>query len=153
ALFVVWELTDEHPVVDLRLFRNRNFSTGTFAIALSYGAYFGSIVLMPLWLQQFMGYTATDAGLVLSPVGLLAIALTPIVGRSSGKIDPRLLATTSLVIFAVVAWMRSRFNTDVDLWTLIIPTVLQGAAISCFFIPLTGLALGDLRQDQIAAAT
>ena len=153
ALFLVWELTDEHPVVELRLFRNRNFTTGTVAISLSYGAYFGSIVLMPLWLQQFMGYTATDAGLVLSPVGLLAIFLTPIVGRTSGKIDPRLLATTSLVIFAVVAWMRSRFSTDVDLWTLIVPTVLQGAAVSCFFIPLTGLALGDLRQDQIAAAS
>jgi DHA2 family multidrug resistance protein len=152
-LFLAWELTDEHPVVDLRLFANRNFTTGTVAIALSYGAYFGSIVLLPLWLQQFMGYTATDAGLVLSPVGLLAIILTPIVGRSSGKIDPRLLATTSLVIFAVVAWMRSRFNSEVDIWTLIIPTILQGAAVSCFFIPLTGLALGDLRQDQIAAAS
>ncbi|HEY2337307.1 MAG TPA: DHA2 family efflux MFS transporter permease subunit [Burkholderiales bacterium] len=153
ALFLAWELTDEHPVVDLRLFANRNFSTGTVAIALSYGAYFGSIVLLPLWLQQYMGYTATDAGLVLSPVGLLAIILTPIVGRSSGKVDPRLLATTSLVIFAVVGWMRSRFSSDVDLWTLIVPTVLQGAAISCFFIPLTGLALGDLRQEQIAAAS
>jgi DHA2 family multidrug resistance protein len=57
------------------------------------------------------------------------------------------------VIFAVVGWMRSRFSSDVDLWTLIVPTILQGAAISCFFIPLTGLALGDLRQEQIAAAS
>jgi DHA2 family multidrug resistance protein len=153
CLFLVWELTEEHPVVDLSLFRNRNFSTGTLAIALSYGAYFGSIVLMPLWLQQYMGYTATDAGLVLAPVGLLAIILTPIVGRTSGKIDPRILATASLVVFAVVAWMRSRFNTEVDIWTLVVPTLIQGAAVSCFFIPLVGLALGDLRQDQIAAAS
>src|SRR5262249_36473897 len=56
-------------------------------------------------------------------------------------------------VFAVVAWMRSRFNTEVDLWTLVVPTILQGAAVSCFFIPLIGLALGDLRQDQIAAAS
>src|SRR5205085_10373054 len=147
------ELTDEHPVVDLRLFGNRNFSTGAVAVAVSYGAYFGSIVLMPLWLQQFMGYSATDAGMVLAPVGLLALILTPIVGRTSGKIDPRILATTSLMVFAVVAWMRSRFNTEVDLWTLVIPTILQGAAVSCFFIPLVGLALGDLPQQQIAAAS
>jgi DHA2 family multidrug resistance protein len=153
CLFLAWELTDAHPVVDLRLFMNRNFTTGTVAIALSYGAYFGSIVLLPLWLQQFMGYTATDAGVVLAPVGLLALVLTPIVGRSSGKVDPRMLATTSLVIFAVVAWMRSRFNTEVDLWTLVVPTLLQGAAVSCFFIPLVGLALGDLPQEQIAAAS
>jgi len=153
ALFLVWELTDEHPVVDLHLFRNRNFSTGTLAVALSYGAYFGSIVLMPLWLQQFMGYSATDAGMVLAPVGFLALILTPIVGRTSGKIDPRYLATFSLLVFAVVAWMRSRFNTNVDLWTLVVPTIIQGAAVACFFIPLIGLALGDLRQDQIAAAS
>src|SRR3954449_2868400 len=117
CLFMVWELTDEHPVVDLSLFRNRNFTTGTLAIAFAYAAYFGSIVLMPLWLQQYMGYTATDAGMVLAPVGLLALVLTPIVGRTSGtRIDPRYYATLSLVIFAVVAWMRSRFTTDVDLW-------------------------------------
>jgi MFS transporter, DHA2 family, multidrug resistance protein len=153
ALFLVWELTDEHPVVDLSLFRNRNFSTGTMAISLAYGAYFGSIVLLPLWLQQYMGYTATDAGLVLAPVGLLAIVLTPIVGRTAGNVDPRLYATTSLIIFAVVAWMRSRFNTEVDIWTLVVPTILQGAAVSCFFIPLVNLALGGLRQDQIAAGS
>src|SRR5882724_9054844 len=153
CLFLVWELTDDHPVVDLRLFANRNFSTGTLAIALSYGAYFGSIVLLPLWLQQYMGYTATDAGWVLAPVGVLALILTPIVGRTSGKIDPRILATTSLVVFAVVAWMRSRFSSEVDIWTLVIPTILQGAAVSCFFIPLVGLALGDLPQQQIAAAS
>jgi len=153
CLFLVWELTDGHPVVDLSLFRNRNFSTGTLAIALAYGAYFGSIVLLPLWLQQYMGYTATDAGWVLAPVGVLALLLTPIVGRTAGKVDPRVYATTSLVIFAVVAWMRSRFNTEVDIWTLVVPTILQGAAVSCFFIPLVNLALGGLRPDQIAAAS
>ena len=153
CLFLVWELTEEHPVVDLSLFRNRNFSTGTMAIALAYGAYFGSIVLVPLWLQQFMGYTATDAGLVLAPVGFLALFLTPMVGRTAGKVDPRLYATASLLIFAVVAWMRSRFNTQIDLWTLVVPTIIQGAAVSCFFIPLVNLALGGLRQDQIAAGS
>src|SRR5690349_9431760 len=153
CLFLVWELTEEHPVVDLSLFRNRNFSTGTLAIALAYGAYFGSIVLMPLWLQQYMGYTATDAGLVLAPVGVLALVLTPIVGRTTGKVDPRIYATASMIVFAAVAWMRSRFNTQVDIWTLVVPTILQGAAVSCFFIPLVNLALGGLRADQIAAGS
>ena len=153
CLFLAWELTEAHPVVDLSLFRNRNFSTGTLAISLAYAAYFGSIVLLPLWLQQYMGYTATDAGLVLAPVGVLAIILTPIVGRFGNRIDTRLLATTSLVIFAIVAWMRSGFNVEVDIWTLVWPTVLQGAAVSCFFIPLIALSLAGLRQDQIAAAS
>ena len=152
-LFLVWELTDEHPVVDLRLFARRNFWTGTLSISLSYGAYFGSIVLLPLWLQQYLGYTATQAGWALAPVGLLALILTPLVGRTSGRIDPRLFATAALVIFAVVAAMRGAFNAQVDLDTLIIPTVIQGAAVSCFFIPLVALSLSGLRPDQIAAAS
>jgi DHA2 family multidrug resistance protein len=153
VLFLVWELTDEHPVVDLRLFARRNFWTGTLAVSLSYGAYFGSIVLLPLWLQQYMGYTATQAGWALAPVGLLALFLTPLVGRASGKVDPRIFATAALAIFAVVAAMRGRFNTQVDLETLIIPTLIQGAAVSCFFIPLITLALSGLRPDQIAGAS
>lgn len=152
-LFLVWELTDEHPVVDLRLFARRNFWTGTLSISLSYGAYFGSIVLLPLWLQQYLGYTATQAGWALAPVGVLALILTPLVGRTSGRIDPRLFATAALVIFAVVAAMRGAFNAQIDLDTLIIPTVIQGAAVSCFFIPLVALALSGLRPDQIAAAS
>jgi DHA2 family multidrug resistance protein len=153
ALFLVWELTDEHPVVDLRLFGRRNFWTGTLSISLSYAAYFGSIVLLPLWLQQYLGYTATDAGLVLAPVGLLAMFLTPMVGKTINKVDPRVFASTSLVIFAAVALMRSHFDSQVDVWTLIIPTLIQGAAVACFFIPLVSLALSGLRPDQIAAAS
>src|SRR5581483_5476559 len=98
ALFLVWELTDEHPVVDLRLFARRNFWTGTLSISLSYAAYFGSIVLLPLWLQQYLGYTATDAGLILAPVGVLAMLLTPLIGRTIHRVDPRLFASASLVI-------------------------------------------------------
>jgi DHA2 family multidrug resistance protein len=153
AVFLVWELTDEHPVVDLRLFARRNFWTATLSVSLSYGAYFGSIVLLPLWLQQYLGYTATQAGWALAPVGVLALVLTPLVGRASGKIDPRLFATVSLVIFALVAAMRGGFTSQIDLETLIIPTLIQGAAVSCFFIPLISLALSGLPQDQIASAS
>src|SRR5207237_7807300 len=124
------------PVRDPSRCPDRKLSTGRLASARGYAAYFGSIGLLPLWLQQYLGYTATDAGWVLAPVGVLALLLTPIVGRTAGKVDPRVYATTSLVIFAVVAWMRSRFNTEVDIWTLVVPTILQGAAVSCFFIPL-----------------
>jgi MFS transporter, DHA2 family, multidrug resistance protein len=153
ALFLVWELTDEHPVVELRLFARRNFWTGTLSISLSYAAYFGSIVLLPLWLQQYLGYTATDAGMILAPVGLLALFLTPAVGKTIHRIDPRIFASASLLIFAGVALMRSHFDTQVDVQTLVLPTLIQGAAVACFFIPLVSLALSGLRPDQIAAAS
>ena len=73
SLFLIWELTEEHPIVDLSLFKRRNFTVGTVALLLAYGLFFGNVVLLPLWLQQYMGYTATLAGLVLAPVGMLAI--------------------------------------------------------------------------------
>src|SRR5262249_48078658 len=106
-----------------------------------------------LWLQQYLGYTATQAGLALAPVGLLALFLTPLVGKMSGKVDPRIFATAALLIFAVVAAMRGAFTPQVDIWTVIVPTLIQGAAVSCFFIPLVTLALSGLRPDQIASAS
>ncbi len=153
ALFLAWELTERHPIVDLSLFGRRNFWTGTMAISVGYGLFFGNIVLLPLWLQQYMGYTATNAGLVMAPVGLLAIVLAPLVGRTVNRVDPRLYATFSFLVFAAVLWMRSRFSTEVDFETLLIPTVIQGIAMACFFIPLVTLTLSGLTPDRIPAAT
>jgi DHA2 family multidrug resistance protein len=153
SLFLVWEFTEKHPVVDLRLFARRNFWTGTLALSLAYGAFFGNVVLLPLWLQQYMGYTATWAGIVLAPVGVLAILLTPIVGKNMHKIDPRLLATSAFAIFALVLFMRSHFNTGADFATLMVPTLIQGAAMAVFFIPLITLGLSGLAPERIPAAS
>ncbi len=153
ALFIVWELTERHPVVDLRLFGRRNFWTSSLAMSLAYGTFFGNVVLLPLWLQQYMGYTATQAGMVLAPVGILAILLTPLVGRTVHKVDPRLFATGAFVVFALVLFMRSRFNTSADFWTLMVPTVIQGAAMAIFFIPLVTLSLSGLSPDRVPAAS
>ncbi len=153
ALFVVWEMTDRHPVVDLRLFARRNFWTSSLAMSLGYGAFFGNVVLLPLWLQQYMGYTATEAGMVLAPVGVLAILLMPLVGRTVNKVDPRLYATGAFAIFAIVLLMRAHFNTNADLETLLIPTIIQGAATALFFVPLVTLSLSGLSPDRIPAAS
>ena len=153
ALFVVWELTDEHPVVDLRLFKRRNFTMGALALSLGYGVFFGNVVLLPLWLQQYMGYTATLAGMALAPVGLLAILLSPVVGKNVSRVDPRILATVAFTVFALVMFMRSHFNTDVDFATLMVPTVIQGAAMAFFFIPLVTLTLSGIAPQQMPAAS
>ena len=153
ALFVVWELTDRHPVVDLRLFGRRNFWTSTMAMSLGYGTFFGNVVLLPLWLQQYMGYTATMAGMVLAPVGVLAILLTPIVGKNMHRVDPRIFASASFGVLAVVLLMRSHFNTSADFATLLVPTFIQGAALAVFFIPLITLGLSGLTPDRIPAAS
>jgi DHA2 family multidrug resistance protein len=153
AFFLAWELTDEHPVVDLRLFARRNFWTGTVSTAIAYGVFFGNVVLLPLWLQQFMGYTATDAGMVMAPVGLMAILLSPIVGNTVGKVDPRKYVTFAFIVFGLVLWMRSRFSTQADFGTILIPTIIQGIAMAFFFVPLTTITLSGLPPDKIPAAS
>ena len=153
ALFLVWELTEEHPIVDLTLFKIRNFTVSTVAMLCAYGLFFGNVVLLPLWLQQYMGYTATLAGLVLAPVGVLAIFLTPFVGRLSNKVDPRIFVTVSFCVFAIVLFMRAHFNTNANIKVLLIPTVIQGLAMATFFIPLLALGLSGLSPDRIPSAS
>ena len=152
AVFVVWELTDDHPVVDLRLFKGRNFTFGALALSVAYGVFFGNVVLLPLWLQQWMGYTATAAGMALAPVGLLAIVLTPLIGKKVSVWDPRRIATVAFLGFAGVLWMRSHFTTQTDLWHILVPTLLQGAAMAMFFIPLTTLTLAGIEPARIPSA-
>jgi DHA2 family multidrug resistance protein len=152
AFFLAWELTDRHPIVDLRLFARRNFTMGTLSLSIAYGLFFGNVVLLPLWLQQYMGYTATWAGLATAPVGILAIILSPWVGKNVSKIDPRKLATVAFLGFGLVLWMRSNFNAQADFTTILIPTILQGAAMAFFFIPLQAIVFSGLTPDKMPSA-
>lgn len=151
--FVIWELTEEHPVVDLTLFKRRNFWAGALALSIGYGLFFGNVVLLPLWLQQYMGYTATDAGKILAPVGFFALLLSPLVGKNIAKFDPRKFAAFAFVVFALVLWMRSNFNTQADEFTILMPTVIQGVAMAFFFIPLVTITLSGIEPDRIPAAS
>ncbi len=153
CFFLIWELTEDHPVVDLSLFKRRNFWASTLTISLGYGAFFGNLVLLPLWLQQYMGYTPTLAGLAMAPVGLLALVISPWVGKNIQRYDARLFATFGFLVFAVVVLMRSHFNTNADFNTILWPTILQGAAIGTFFIPLFNLALQGIPPEKIPSAS
>ncbi len=153
AFFIAWELTDDHPVVDLRLLKRRNFWTGTVAMAVAYSLFMGNLVLLPLWLQQFMGYTSTQAGMLMAPVGIFAIILSPWVGKNISRFDPRSLTTFAFGVFALVLFMRSHFNTQADFGTVMLPTVVQGVAVAFFFIPLTSIILGGIPPDKIPSAS
>ncbi len=153
VLFLIWEIYDEHPVVDLTLFKIPAFTIGTILLALAYGMFFGSLVLLPLWLQEFIGYTATDAGEVLAWVGLFALIVSPIIGRFLPVLDSRWVSTFSFLVFALVFYMRSHFTTGDSYWEYALPTVVQGIATATFFIPLLGIILGGLPAHRIAAAS
>jgi DHA2 family multidrug resistance protein len=150
--FLVWELGAAQPLVDLRLFARRNFLMGTVSLSLAYGLVFGNVVLLPLWLQQYMGYTATWAGLAMAPVGLLAIVLSPWVGKNVNRVDPRWLTTAAFLGFAAIFWMRSGFDTQADFGAILLPTLLQGAAMAFFFIPLQSIAFAGLPPERMPAA-
>ena len=153
AFFIAWELTDKHPVVDLRLLLRRNFWTGTLSLSVAYSLFMGNLVLLPLWLQQFMGYTSTQAGMLMAPVGIFAIIFSPWVGKNVSRFDPRAFATFAFIVFALVLWMRSNFNTQADFGTIMIPTLIQGVALAFFFIPLTGIILSGLPPERIPSAS
>jgi DHA2 family multidrug resistance protein len=153
AFFVAWELTDKHPVVDLRLLKMRNFRWASICLAIAYSLFIGNLVLFPLWLQQFMGYTSTQAGMMLAPVGLFAILLSPVVGKNVQKFDPRKLATFSFVMFSLVLWMRSHFSTQADFMTIMTPTIIQGIAVAFFFIPLSSLTLNGIAPMNMPSAS
>src|SRR5690606_18512812 len=150
--FLIWEIGEKHPIVDLSLFKGRNFSAGVVAISVAYGLFFGSLVILPLWLQTQLSYTATEAGKVMAPVGILAILLSPVVGKMLPKVDARWVATAAFLVFALVFYMRAEFNENVDFYTLMVPTVIQGAAMAMFFIPLTSIILSGLSPERMPAA-
>ncbi|GGC90162.1 DHA2 family efflux MFS transporter permease subunit [Undibacterium terreum] len=150
--FVIWELTEEHPIVDLRLFKGRNFMGGTIAISVAYGVFFANLVLLPQWMQQYLGYRSVDAGLATAPLGIFAVLLAPVMGKLMPKSDTRVLATMAFIGFAGVFFMRSVYTTGVDTWTLVLPTLLQGIPMALFFVPLTAIVLSGLSPDKIPAA-
>ncbi len=152
AFFIVWELTAENPVVDIRLFTQRNFAGGTISISVAYGMFFGTLVLLPQWMQGYLGYRAVDSGLATAPLGVFAVLLTPIIGRLLPRSDPRYIATAAFIGFAAVFMMRTQFYTDVSHWDIVLPTLLQGIPMAMFFVPLTSIILSGLPPEKIPAA-
>lgn len=151
--WIIWELTDGHPAVDLRLFRNRNFSLATIAFCLGYAVFFANVLILPLWLQTQMGYTATWAGLVAAPSGVVAVILTPIMARLSGRIDARLLATFSFAAFILSYFMRANYTPDISFWELMVPLLVNGVAMSCFFLAMLTIQLDGIPAARVPAAT
>jgi DHA2 family multidrug resistance protein len=151
--WLIWELNEKHPIVDLSLFKSRNFVLATVPFCLGFAIFFGSNLLLPLWLQTRMGYVATWAGLVAAPAGVVAVLLTPFVARVMNKVDARWIATASLAAFALSFYMRSLFTTDADYFALALPMLVQGVAMSTFFVSMVTLSLSGVPPQQIPAAS
>lgn len=150
--FLIWEMTEEHPIVNLRVFRHRGFSASMIVLALAFGSFFALNVLTPLWLQYNLGYTTTWAGIVVAWGGLLSVVFSPISANLSNRFDPRWL------IFIGCAWLggdtlwRAVATTDMGYWSIVLPLFFMGVGMPMYYVPITGLAMGSVNEDEMASA-
>ncbi len=151
--FVTHELTTAHPIVDLRVLKNRNFAVGAGLILLLGALLYGTTAILPLFMQNLLHYTALDAGIAMSPRGIGALCMTILVGRLVGKISNRLLILTGFLLLAYSCWLFSSINLSISMKSVVVPVVISGLAISLIFVPLTTSAMGTLAQDQIGNAS
>lgn len=150
--FLIWELTEEHPIVDLRVFRHRGFGASMFVLALAFGSFFGLNVLTPLWLQFNMGYNTTWAGLVVAWGGLLSVVFSPVAANLSNRFDARWLVFIGCFWLGADTLWRSVATTDMGYWTIVLPMFFMGVGMPMYYVPITGLAMGSVEEHETASA-
>ena len=150
--FLIWELTEKNPIVDLRVFRHRGFSSCMLVLALAFGAFFGLNVLTPQWLQYNMGYTTTWAGLVVAWGGVLSVVFSPIAAKLANRIDPRILIFIGCAWLGLDTFWRAYATSDMSYWVIVIPLFFMGVGMPMYYVPLTGLAMGSVREEETASA-
>jgi DHA2 family multidrug resistance protein len=150
--FLIWELTEKNPIVDLRVFRHRGFSSCMLVLALAFGAFFGLNVLTPQWLQYNMGYTTTWAGLVVAWGGLLSVVFSPIAAKLANRVDPRRLIFLGCLWLGLITFWRAHATSDMNYWAICIPLFFMGVGMPMYYVPLTGLAMGSVKEEETASA-
>ncbi len=153
VLFVIQELFSKNPVINLRLFRDRTFTTGNILMFFAFFNLFGSIVLLPIYLQTLMGYTSFLAGLVLGPGGIATMIALPIAGRLVTKLNPKRILIFGILISGLASYMMSFFTLQTDFWSTVWPRVVLGVGMGFLFIPLTTLTLSHIQKEKMTEAT
>jgi len=153
SYLIVWELTAKHPIIELTLFKGRNFAIGTIAISIGYMVFFGSVVILPLWLQTQMSYTATWAGLATAPLGIIPLMFSFFIGRFLNLIDLRLLISIGFLIFSGCSFWLASFDTSITAGDVALARFVQGFGVPLFFIPLSTMILSNLPKESMASAS
>ncbi|MEO8073388.1 MAG: DHA2 family efflux MFS transporter permease subunit [Acidobacteriota bacterium] len=152
-VFVAWELYTDEPIVNLRVFLNRNFAVGTALIGSVGVVLYGSTVLIPLFLQTLLGYSATESGIAISPRGIGSVVSMIIVGRLIGKVDSRYLIMFGFLVLGLSTYVFTGINLEIAQTNIIYPIIVSGFALGFVFVPLTTLTMGTLSNDEIGNAS
>jgi MFS transporter, DHA2 family, multidrug resistance protein len=150
---VLWELRQPEPLVDLRLFTQRNYSMATFMMFAMGVILYGTTVLLPILVQTLMGYTAQWAGLVLSPGGLITLFVMPLVGRLLGIFQPRWLVVCGLVILGFGMFRLSELSLETGFWTFVSVWTFSRAGMPFLFVPINVMAFAYVPREKTNSAT
>ena len=153
ALLVVRELSARVPAVDISLFRDPVFSSGTIIGAVMFAMLMSVTFLLPLFMQTLLGFSATQSGIALMPRSLTMIVVMPIVGRLYNKVSPRATVAFGILLFAYTAWLMGHYTLATSSRGIVNVLILQGVAFSCLFIPLTTIALSTIPRHRLSDAT
>ncbi len=151
--FLIYEWNKHDPLVNLRVFRERNFAVGCLLIAMFGGVIYGLVTLLPLFYQELLGYTALNSGIAVSPRGLGAIVAMPVIGLLTSRIDNRWLIASGFTIFAGCSIWFSHINLGISQWTLLWAIIISGFGSGCVFVPLSTAAMARLPNEQIGNAS
>ena len=153
AAFVIRELTARVPAVNLTLFKDSVFTSGTLVGAVMFAMLLSLTFLLPVFMQELLGFTAVEAGLALMPRSLMMMVAMPIVGRVYNRVSPRLTVAFGVILFSISAYMMSHYTLNTTAGDVVNVLLIQGVAFSCLFIPLTTVALARIPRHQLADAT
>jgi MFS transporter, DHA2 family, multidrug resistance protein len=153
AMFIVSQLTRENTLVDLEIFKTRNFTIGCILIFMFGAAIYGAVTILPLYYQEMMDYSSWWAGLAVSPRGIGSIIAMPLVGLLVARVDTRILVSFGFAVFGICSLAWSHVTLDISPWSLTLPIVISGFSLGCVFVPLSTVTLGALKPEKIGNAS
>jgi DHA2 family multidrug resistance protein len=151
-VFIVHALRASAPVLDLRVFKDRTFATGVTLMTVLGFVLFGSLVMLPLFLQTVLGYPSFQAGTAMAPRGFGAFLAMPLVGYLIGKLDPRKMVMSGLVVAGATLFMLSSINLNVGYWDIFWPQFIQGMSMGLLFVPLSTISMNYIPREKIGNA-
>jgi DHA2 family multidrug resistance protein len=153
VVLVIHELTTEHPVVDLRVFKMRSYAVGVFLMTVVGFVLYGSMVLLPIMLQTLLAYPALQAGIAMAPRGIGSFVMMPLTGLMTGRFDNRKLLTAGLLVGGVTLIWLSELNLQAGYWDIFWPQLTQGIGMSLLFVPLTTVSMDPIPRERMGNAT